>query len=128
LFVAALLVISCSKEQPVLTFAVGGAPNEVDYWERLIDKFEKSTGIRVDVMRQPTDTDQRRQGLVIPLKAKQKDPDVFLMDVIWVGQFAASDWLLPIDSCLEKSDVDINTFFRSIIQQVDVFEESIVGA
>ncbi len=126
-FVAALLVIGCSKEQPALTFAVGGAPNEVDYWERLIDRFEKSTSIKVDVMRQPTDTDQRRQGLVIPLKAKQKDPDVFLMDVIWVGQFAASDWLLPIDSFLEKSDVDINTFFRSIIQQADVFRGSIVA-
>ncbi len=127
LFIVFLLITGCSKEHPVLTFAAGGAPNEVDYWESLIKKFEKTTNVKVDVMRQPTDTDQRRQGLVIPLKAKQKDPDVFLMDVIWVGQFAASDWLLPIDSYLKESDLDISTFFSSIIQQVDVHTGRIVA-
>ena len=126
-FMLIFLVTSCSKEQPSLTFAVGGAPHEVDYWERLIDRFEKKTDIKVDLIRQPTDTDQRRQGLVIPLKARKKDPDVFLMDVIWVGQFAASDWLLPIDPYLDKSELDSKYFFGRIIEQVDLYNGSIVA-
>ncbi len=127
LLILTLFVTGCSKEQPVLTFAVGGAPNEVDYWEKLIHRFEITTNIKVDLIRQPTDSDQRRQGLVIPLKASKKDPDVFLMDVIWVGQFAASHWLLPIDPYLERSDLDINHFFSRIIQQVDMYNDSIVA-
>lgn len=124
---AALLLSSCARVEPTLTFAVGGAPNEVEYWEKLIKRFEDSTGVRVKLMRQPTDTDQRRQGLVIPLKAKKNDPDVFLMDVIWVGQFASSDWLLPMDAYLETDDIDLHSFFSSIISQVDMYNEKLVA-
>ncbi len=122
-----LLSFNCGKEKPILTFAVGGATNEVEYWETLIKKFEDSTNIKVKMIRQPTDTDQRRQGLVIPLKAKKEDPDVFLMDVIWVGQFAASEWLLPIDSYLKGDDLELNNFFTSIIHQVDTYSDRVVA-
>ena len=130
LFLILILIIGilgCTKEQDVLTFAVGGAPNEVEYWEKLIKKFEDSSNIKVKIIRQPTDTDQRRQGLVIPLKAKEKDPDVFLMDVIWVSQFAASDWLLSLNPFLETSDLDLNSFFSGIIQQVDMYRQTLVA-
>lgn len=80
-----------------LTLAVGGAPAELEVWEDLVQLFTGQTGIEVEMLRQPTDSDQRRQGLLIPLKSRQADPDVFLMDVVWLAQFAASDWLLPLD-------------------------------
>ena len=81
LFALLILVLSCAKKETELIFAVGGAPNEVDYWEKLIDEFNFTQQIKVQVLRQPTDTDQRRQSLVIPLKAEKSDPDVFLMEV-----------------------------------------------
>jgi multiple sugar transport system substrate-binding protein len=114
-----LLIIGCSTDAPKLTFAVGGAPNEVEYWEKIIDEFTESSKIEVVFLRQPTDTDQRRQGLVIPLKAKKADPDVFLMDVIWIAQFAASDWLLPLTPLIESSNLDTSDFFESVIIQID---------
>ena len=74
----AFLASGCGrKQEPALTFAVGGAPGEIEFWEVLIDEFEEQTGIEVNILRQPTDTDQRRQGLVIPLKARKDDPEFF---------------------------------------------------
>jgi len=111
----ALFHVGCRREESGVSFAVGGAPSEIAYWEILIADFENASGIPVTIIRQPTDTDQRRQGLVVPLKAGQNDPDVFLMDVAWVPQFSASKWLLSLDSLLMNTD----DFFRPVIEQVD---------
>ncbi|UCG91336.1 MAG: ABC transporter substrate-binding protein [candidate division WOR-3 bacterium] len=127
IIIAAIVLSNCADKEPALTFAVGGAPNEVEYWEKLIEYFTDSTGIKVTLMRQPTDTDQRRQGLVIPLKARKNDPDVFLMDVIWVGQFASSDWLLPLDTYIEADVIDLHSFFSNIISQVDMYNGKLVA-
>jgi multiple sugar transport system substrate-binding protein len=127
LYIVYLLFSNCTQEPPTLSFAIGGAPSEIEYLETLIKKFEEKNNIKVRILRQPTDTDQRRQGLVIPLKAKKKDPDVFLMDVIWVGQFAASDWLQPLDQYIDNDTFNIDVFFQSIIKQVDLHDKNLVA-
>lgn len=119
--------LSCRGNRAKLTIAVGGAPNEVEYWERIVREFTDSTSIEVILLRQPTDTDQRRQGLIIPLRAGKNDPDVFLMDVVWVAQFAASDWLLPLTEKLGCGDLTTDQFFRSIIQNVDTYRGEVVA-
>jgi multiple sugar transport system substrate-binding protein len=123
----ALLIAGCRPRTPQLTFAVGGAPSEVEYWEEIINEFSDSTHIGVVLLRQPTDTDQRRQGLVVPLKAGKNDPDIFLMDVIWVAQFAASDWLLPLGDLIGGNELDTSCFFRSIVRQVDTYDGEIIA-
>ena len=127
--IAAFLVLtaSCRTQTRQLSFAVGGAPSEVDYWEDLIREFTDSTSIEVVFLRQPTDTDQRRQGLIIPLKAQKTDPDVFLMDVVWVAQFAASGWLMPLTDHLGEKDQHVDIFFESIIRGVDTYQGDIVA-
>jgi multiple sugar transport system substrate-binding protein len=122
-----LLFSSCGKQTPQLTFAVGGAPSEVDYWEKIVREFTDSTGISVRFLRQPTDTDQRRQGLIVPLKAQKSDPDIFLMDVVWVAQFAASGWLMPITNNIESDDLNLGVFFESIISAVDTYNGEIIA-
>ena len=117
--------IGCRSKTARLTFAVGGASNEVEYWEKIIKEFEEAWKIDVVMLRQPTDTDQRRQGLVIPLRSRQNDPDIFLMDVIWVGQFAASKWLVPLDSLVRTGDIDLEDFFDPIIKQVDTYRDTL---
>jgi multiple sugar transport system substrate-binding protein len=67
--------LACTGQERRLTFWVGGAPQEVAYWENLVAEFEARSGIAVDIIRQPADTDQRKQGLVIALEANQPDPD-----------------------------------------------------
>jgi len=109
----------CTGDAPRLTFWVGGAPQEVDYWEQLVIGFEKDTGIDVEIIRQPAATEQRKQGLVIALESGRPDPDVFLMDIIWISQFVQSDWLAPLDSCFGENSLHPRQFFPSVVDRVD---------
>jgi multiple sugar transport system substrate-binding protein len=51
-----------------------------------------------------------------------KDPDVFLMDVAWQGQFAASDWLEPLGGHLENEGVSPEAFFQRVVKLTDDFD------
>lgn len=116
-----VLLAGCGGSGPEseLTFAVGGAPNEVAFWETLVKEFENDSAVPVRILRQPADTDQRRQGLLVPLRSGQPDPDVFLMDVAWLGQFAASGWLHSLDEFVQKDDYHAGFFFKRVIELAD---------
>jgi multiple sugar transport system substrate-binding protein len=117
------LLAGCSGgEEMKVTFAVGGAPNELVYWEKVIGEFERQSNIQVEMLRKPSNTDHQRQSLIISLKAEMKDPDVFLMDVAWVGLFAASRWLEPLGD-----DFDRLLFFPRVIQSVDTMEGKLIA-
>ena len=109
LFLTTLLLSGCTDKEDELTLAVGGAPAEVEKWSEIIKEFENKEGIRVKLIRQPADTDLRRQNLVLALRSKKKDPDVFLMDIAWVSQFIESGWLTELDG------VDTTPFFGSAV-------------
>lgn len=110
---------ACANPVPRLTFWVGGAPQEVDYWQRLVDEFTARTGIPVEVIRQPSATGQRKQGLVLALGARRPDPDLFLMDIVWVDQFVRSDWLMPLNGYFREDALQPALFFDTIIDAVD---------
>ncbi len=122
-----LTIVSCARQEKKLTIVLGGAPSEVKYLESLIGDFSRKSGTEVSVIRQPTDSDQRRQGLLIPLKAGEADPDVFLMDVVWVGQFAASGWLLPLQEYMKEDGFDSSIFFSSVFDRADTFRGAVVA-
>ena len=122
-----ILLVGCGRKERVVTFAVGGAPNEIEFWETLVKEFTRQTGIKVNILRQPTDTDQRRQGLVISLKAKKADPDVFLMDVAWVAQFGASEWLEPLDDYIKKEKINLDAFFNKVVNLVDRYKGKLIA-
>ncbi len=130
-FVAAAIGMGCTRQEAgVVTLAVGGAPAELDFWEILIQEFERTQGIQVDLLRQPTDTDQRRQGLVISLKSGKNDPDVMLMDVAWVAQFAASEWLEDLTNDRQHSgskNGDTSVFFESVFELADKYEGDVIA-
>jgi multiple sugar transport system substrate-binding protein len=117
--------LSCGNEKPTLSLWIGGAPEEVNYLDSLVHKFEAQTGYRVEIVRQPTDSDQRRQELVVPLQSGQHNPDVFLMDVVWVGQFVSSDWLQPLNDYWTSLSDSLKHFFQPVIQQVDLRGDSL---
>jgi multiple sugar transport system substrate-binding protein len=110
---------ACTKSAPRLTFWVGGAPQEIDYWQHLVDEFTDRTGVPVEVIRQPAASGQRKQGLVLALDAHQPDPDLFLMDIVWVDQFVRSDWLTPLNGFFHDGAVQPSIFFDRIIDSVD---------
>ena len=121
-----LLVTACQKA-PKFTFMVGGSPNALLYWQKVIKEFEAKKGIKVELIRLPADTEQRRQRIVIPLQAEAPDPDVFLMDVIWVGMIAGARWLEPLNYYITRDNFDINRFFKRVIEDVDTFKHKIIA-
>jgi multiple sugar transport system substrate-binding protein len=127
-FLAGILFSGCSADDDEgLTFAVGGAPAELEFWVELINDFEKQSGIEVDLLRQPTDTDLRRQNLVMPLRSRQSEPDVFLMDVAWLGQFAASGWLEDLSGYVGENELELDSFFVGVVELADRYEGMLVG-
>lgn len=115
-------------EAGTISFAVGGAPSELDFWEKIVRDFEAKSGVSVELLRQPTDTGLRRQSLVVALAARMSDPDVFLMDVAWLSQFAASGWLSPLDRFLsEAGSGGTGAFFERILKRTDTFDGKIVA-
>ena len=121
LFIALILILlsGCSKNQKEFTIWIGGSPEEVNYWQKLVHSFNEETNSDLQLIRQPTYTDQRKQSLIVSLESKQKDPDLFLMDVVWLKQFIESKWLLPLDTLLDDTSFSINNFFPSVINSVD---------
>jgi len=122
-----ILFAGCRGTEEAITFAVGGAPNEIEFWETLVKEFTRQTGIKVNILRQPTDTDQRRQGLVISLKSRKADPDVFLMDVAWVAQFGASEWLEPLDDYIKNENMNLDVFFNRVVNLVDRYNGGLIA-
>ena len=118
-------LFSCRKQEDTLTFMVGGASNEIEYWEELIREFEIKSGTAVRMIRQPTDSDQRRQGILLPLISKQRDPDLFLMDVVWIGQFVASGWLEPLDGYIQESNFSLDPFFQGVVNFADRYQDTL---
>lgn len=112
---------SCGARSGALTFAVGGAPAELAAWEEVAQSFQQETGIAVAVQRMPANSAEQRQSLLIAMKAGQPDPDVFLMDVAWVGAWITAGWLAPL------GDVDQNAFFPEVLQKTDMADGKIVA-
>ena len=60
--------------------------------------------MRVELQVTPDSADQRHQLYVQWLNARAPTPDVLQLDVIWMSEFAAAGWILPLDAF--EPDVD----------------------
>ena len=47
------------------------------------------------------------------------------MDVIWVNQFAESDWVEPLNDYIEESPRGTNDFFSKVLNQVDIYDDTL---
>ncbi len=78
--------------------------NEPDLRPALVSAFEKAyPGITVKIETAPSDTDTNRADLVTTISGGASEPDVFMGDVIWPGQFGAHQLALPLSKYLPAS-------------------------
>jgi len=119
----AMLMAGCSPREERLTFHVGGTPNEIAFFSELVEQFKEEHGIEVVINRSTTQTEQRKQQLLISLRGKKSDPDVMLMDVAWIGQMAASGWL----ESLEPYGIAKEPFFSRIVDLADTWQGKLIG-
>ncbi len=67
----------------------------------LLAEFEAAhPGIRVRQREMPASSDVQHQQFVTWLVAKDPSVDVYLIDVIWVAEFAAAGWIQSLDESL----------------------------
>jgi multiple sugar transport system substrate-binding protein len=66
-------------------------------WDEAIRRFETATGIHVRRDVGPHSSTALHDLLTQKLKNAGGEVDVFFMDVIWVAEFAAAGWALPLD-------------------------------
>ncbi len=52
----------------------------------------------------------------------QPDPDVFMMDVVWISQFVKSNWVEPLDEYVKQSNFDTSAFFSKVINLADKYD------
>jgi len=117
--------LKCTSSQKQFTIWIGGSPEEINFWETIVKEFEDEYHYNLQLVRQPTYSDQRRQALVTSLEADQPNPDIFLMDVIWIDQFVKSGWLEPLEKFTKKENFSTEPFFKKTIRQADSFNNTL---
>lgn len=120
-----LLPLSCTGSEKQFTIWIGGSPEEINFWESIVKEFEDEYHYSLQLVRQPTYSDQRRQALVVSLEASQPNPDLFLMDVIWIDQFVKSGWLEPLNSFTQRDSFSTDQFFSKTIHQADTYDNKL---
>ncbi|MGO3361834.1 MAG: ABC transporter substrate-binding protein [Corynebacterium sp.] len=83
-----------------ITFAMG--KNDTDKLRPIIDRWnEENPDEEVSLQELAGEADAQRDTLVQSLQAGSGDIDVMAMDVVWTAQFAANEWIAPLQDDLE---------------------------
>ncbi len=117
-----LIMTGCGEEKQ-LTVMIGGTPSEFTFWEEVASEFGEQHGTEVTILRSTTQTEQRKQQILIALRGKRPDPDVIAMDIAWIGQMAASEWLEP----LGQYGLDSAAYFGNIVRLADTHQGNLIG-
>jgi multiple sugar transport system substrate-binding protein len=62
----------------------------------------------------PSSSTEVHQGLVQQLARRNGDPDVFTQDIIWIAEFAAAKWALPLDEYFNADAM--KEYFPGVVQ------------
>lgn len=107
---------STSKESNTargpITFAMG--KNDTDKIRPVIEKWNSAhPNEKVTLKELAGEADAQRDTLVQSLQAGNSDYDVMALDVIWTAQFAANQWLAPLEGDLK---VDTSKLLGSTVE------------
>ncbi|MGP5722850.1 ABC transporter substrate-binding protein [Corynebacterium casei] len=95
-----------------ITFAMG--KNDTDKLISIIEKWnEENPDEEVTLSELAGEADAQRETLVQSLQAGNADYDVMALDVIWTADFAANQWLAPLEGELE---VDTSNLLEATVE------------
>ncbi|AKK02518.1 ABC transporter substrate-binding protein [Corynebacterium epidermidicanis] len=95
-----------------ITFAMG--KNDTDKVKPIIEKWNAAhPNEKVELKELAGEADAQRDTLVQSLQAKKSDYDVMALDVIWTADFAAHQWLAPLEGDLK---VDTSKLLKSTVE------------
>ena len=84
---------------------------------KLLPEFEKATGIKVNYEIVPYENAREKQVLNFTAKG---DLTMALVDLVWIGEFAESGWILPIDgfakdAAITDPNLNLKGFFPLLL-------------
>jgi multiple sugar transport system substrate-binding protein len=96
----------------------------------LIPEFEERTGITVNYDTNPYENTREIQ--VLDITGGTGEYDLVLVDVVWIGEFAGNDWLVPLeefydDPELADPDLNLDGFFPILLDSFGTWDETIYG-
>ena len=94
-----------------ITFAMG--KNDTDKVTPIIEKWnEQHPDEKVTLKELAGEADAQRETLVQSLQAGSDDYDVMALDVVWTAEFAANQWLQPLNGDFETNTDESSTRCR----------------
>jgi multiple sugar transport system substrate-binding protein len=98
--------------------------------EALIPQFEEETGIEVTFEITPYENSHEKQ--VLDWTGMTGQFDVSLVDVVWIGEFAAAGWIAPMqqffdDPNLADPNLNLEGFFPILLESFGTWDEQVYG-
>ncbi len=96
----------------------------------ILPEFEEKTGIDVTWEILPYENSRERQ--VLDFTGGTQEFDVILIDVVWIGEFADSGWVVPMeefynDPKLADPDLDLDGFFPILLESFGTWDGKVYG-
>ena len=96
---------------------------------KLLPEFEKSTGIKVNYEVVPYENAREKQVLNFTSKG---DLTMALVDLVWIGEFAESNWIVPIDkftkdAAITDPHLNLKGFFPLLLNAFGSWDGKVYG-
>ena len=109
-----LVASGCGAAPPAAGISLvmaGGSGPEAAFAKRQLQEFHRLyPHIRVTYQATPSSASERHTLYVTWLSSHSPDIDVLNLDVIWVPEFAAAGWLLPLNGTKAATGLDLDDF------------------
>ncbi|WP_281827207.1 ABC transporter substrate-binding protein [Jannaschia rubra] len=98
--------------------------------KEMIPAFEEETGIEINITDLPY---ENALGEQVRDFVAQGDLDVALIDLVWIGNFAQNDWIVPMAAIEEQfpdiidPDLDLDDFFPLVLDAFGSWDGTVYG-
>ena len=93
-----LSAMALAEEHEPVTIEWMSLTDSTGFPDALVEAFEAEyPWITVEINYIPGNTDDVKKALITSMVAQDSNPDVFLTDVVWTGQFAAAGWIKDLN-------------------------------
>jgi len=106
-------LLGCTSREPagpVLVMSGGSGPEEVHVQKQLAAFRRVHPQIKVVYQSTPSSASARHTLFVTWLSSHSAEVDVLNLDVIWIPEFAAAGWILPLDGFLAQEPLPLADF------------------
>ena len=98
--------------------------------EAMLPAFEEETGININIIKHPY---ENALGEQVRDFVAGGDLDIALIDLVWIGNFAENDWILPLADVQAKypdavdPKLDMDDFFPLVLNAFGGWNDTVYG-